>query len=323
MDYAYWCGLSEDELARQDIARVNLECAVGLPGTENLDIDACLRKLDQWTELVAIGTKRSLRKRARRIDDPEYRDESEAHFRMLVLVTVLQRNLGVRYSQAFSIGDYDASDARNLFLHGLLTGHGGTCVTMPVLYTAIGRRLGYPLKLVSLPEHMICRWDDPDGERFNIEATSLGFNPQPDEYYLNWRRPITPDQVKSGLFLSSMKPKRELAFFLSQRGWCFLDNIDPLRSTEAFCWAARLAPDIESYDEPWALTTVMHRLLLWHKDQPGAPRGTSVLRIRMPETELEKKFFAAANCNFSRILRNRRRRQDEAAKAASSTLAAI
>ncbi len=63
---------------------------------------------------------------------------------MLVLVMVLQRNLGVRATIIrFNAGPYDATDSRNLFLHGLLTGHGGTCVTMPVLYTAIGRRLGY------------------------------------------------------------------------------------------------------------------------------------------------------------------------------------
>lgn len=35
------------------------------------------------------------------------------------------------------------------FIHGLLmVGHGGTCVTMPVLYAAIGKWLGFAIEWV-------------------------------------------------------------------------------------------------------------------------------------------------------------------------------
>jgi RHS repeat-associated protein len=42
--------LSPNELDTLDIAEVNLECATGLPGSENLDIRAALAKLDEWAE---------------------------------------------------------------------------------------------------------------------------------------------------------------------------------------------------------------------------------------------------------------------------------
>ncbi len=35
--------------------------------------------------------------------------------------------------------------------------NGGTCVSMPVLYTAVARRLGYPVKLVLAKGHAFCR----------------------------------------------------------------------------------------------------------------------------------------------------------------------
>ena len=53
---------------------------------------------------------------------------------MMALVTVLQRELGVRYDPACQDGAYCALDSRTLFIHGLLDDRGGTCVTMPVLY---------------------------------------------------------------------------------------------------------------------------------------------------------------------------------------------
>ena len=63
-----------------------------------------------------------------------------------------------------------------LFIHGIIDGPGGTCASMPVLYVAVGRRLGYPLKLVEARGHLLLRWDDPLGQRlgtpdvFNVEG---------------------------------------------------------------------------------------------------------------------------------------------------------
>ena len=68
---------------------------------------------------------------------------------------------------------------------------------MPVLYVAVGRRRGYPLKLVEAPTHLFFRWEDPDGERFNVpevfnvEGTGHGISFHPDDYYRIWPREWT------------------------------------------------------------------------------------------------------------------------------------
>src|SRR5687768_4706761 len=134
------------------------------------------------------------------------------------MVTVLWRNLGVTYNWSFAHGDYDTSDSRNHFIHGLLTGRGGTCVTLPILYAAVGRRLGFPIKLVHAKEHAFCRWDDGRGERFNIEGTNCGLKINSDQYYRHWPHEISDDEIERRQFLCNLTPREELAYFLAERG---------------------------------------------------------------------------------------------------------
>ena len=67
------------------------------------------------------------------------------------------------------------NDARDLFIHGVIDRRRETCVSLPVLYMAIGHRLGWPIRAATVPKHMFCRWEDPaPGERFNMEASGVG-----------------------------------------------------------------------------------------------------------------------------------------------------
>ena len=154
MSYLSWCKRTEQDLASEDIAAVNLAVAQGLPRAQNLDIPALLDRLDHWADAIRQATGKALVRRATRRDYPGM---SSAMFRMFTFVEVLRHKFGVTYNLPFSEGNYDARDSRNHFLHGLLTGHGGTCVTMPILYVALDRRLGYPLKLVLAKSHIFCR----------------------------------------------------------------------------------------------------------------------------------------------------------------------
>ena len=83
--------MTPEELARVDIAEMNLLCATGLPGSEDLNIDECLAKLDKWAARVKHETERHLY----RLTDPRYKDHaehykhSEARFRAEWLVSVL------------------------------------------------------------------------------------------------------------------------------------------------------------------------------------------------------------------------------------------
>jgi hypothetical protein len=157
-------------------------------------------------------------------------NSSEAYFRMLCLVTMLQQDFGVRYSPNRakpSDGPVEPNeaffaDARDIFLHGLLgPRRTGTCASLPVLYVAVGRRLGYPLKLVAAKNHLFVRWES-ERERLNIEATTQGLTTFDDDYYRRWPFPMTPDEERAERYLISLSPAEELSVFLSLRTQCLL-----------------------------------------------------------------------------------------------------
>src|SRR5437016_6295214 len=87
--------LPEAELAKIDIAVVNLACAVGLPGAEVIDVPGCLKALDHWAVGVRKVTDHGLRSDFR--CEPEKFDFSEPLFRMVKLVLTLKDHCGVHY----------------------------------------------------------------------------------------------------------------------------------------------------------------------------------------------------------------------------------
>jgi hypothetical protein len=178
---------------------------------------------------------------------------SEAYLRAEMLVQVLCEDLGVKYDLTAK-DNFDFNDSRVAFIHGMIPmpgqkfddTPGGTCASMPVLYVAVGRRLGYPLKLVTTHGHVFVRWDgmeDPHPawrERFNMEGTH-GFSSFPDDYYKTWPVKITDAIVKANGYLISLTPMEEFAEFLASRGHCGRDN-----GQDAF--AARCFENAYRYD---------------------------------------------------------------------------
>jgi hypothetical protein len=307
-----WSDRSDEQLATVEIAAANLQLAQELPGAEGLNVDACLDLIDHWTRLVRLGTDRQFVKRKSGADA----DLSESQYRMLVLVTVLQRNIGVQYYVPFTEGEFDARDSRNLFLHGILLGHGGTCSTMPVLYAAIGRRLGYPLSLVMAKEHLFCRWDDSNGDRFNIEATTWGFSTRTDEEYLEWPKRISASEMQARPYLRSLTRREELAHFIADRGLCLRDHLLLTEAIEAFGHAERLAPaDIAMLHERLA-TMAMACLLDETRDELVFQSDLAALREELRLSGLEQQAYVAARRDLKRIYANRQRRDVE-------TLAAV
>lgn len=238
------CFLANDELAKSDIAITNLKCAMELPYAGALDLTDCLDKLRRMARRVRQETSRNLHRFHRR---PDEWDSSEAYWTACMMITVLQQDCGVCYNPE-RIYNPDFRDSRDLFIHGVLLGSGGTCASMPVLYVAIGRRLGYPLKLVHAKGHLFARWDDPEGRhwrhpaRFNIEASGRGLNVFPDEYYHTWPMKIEERETAQGRFLRSLSPREELASFLAMRGHCLQDTKRFAEAAEAYRWAANLDP---------------------------------------------------------------------------------
>jgi hypothetical protein len=232
--------LSDADLARHDIAAVNLACAQGLPGAERIEVRGCLETLDRWASRVGQLTSRAAFDR-----NPGHWDHSWGIYRMHVMISVLQRQFGVRYNPGKISADAEFGLDES-FIHGAIQGEGGTCGTLPVVYIAVGRRLGYPLKLVAARGeqwgHFFARWDEPGGEHFNIEVNNEGFDCPPDDYYRAGPYRTHKDWEESGSILKSMTPREELAAFLCQRAACWLDASNHRQEVEALAWARALAP---------------------------------------------------------------------------------
>lgn len=236
-------------LAATDVARVNLLCAEGLPGAEGLEIDHALATLDEWAERVRTETTRNFHHFN---DDPARFHGNEGEYRFEILVTVLQQDLGVAYNPARADPDESATtffaDSRDLFLHGLTAPerHLGTCASLPVLYTAVARRLGYPVRLVTARSHLFNRWEPTASSgqsSFNLEGTNRGAGTiHPDEYYLAWPKPISPEQRESEGYLTSLSTAGELAIFLDTRGDCLRAADRWAEAAQAYGYAAQLVP---------------------------------------------------------------------------------
>jgi hypothetical protein len=238
--------MNASELANVDIAEMNLICARDLPGSGNLDVQTALKIVDHWTDQIDLETRRN---RHRFKEHPEEYENSEIYYLMGMIVTVLQQDLGVRYNPHLTDSENlpDSaflSDVSNVFLSGLLSDKRiGTCASMPVLYVAIGRRLGYPVNLVNAHDHLFVRWQRPGEEGFrDIEATSRGVVFQTDDYYRNWRK-IPDEEIKSGVSLHSLTPEQELATFMHMRAGALQFHKRLPEAVVAYSEAARLWPE--------------------------------------------------------------------------------
>jgi hypothetical protein len=223
------CQLLERKVSEKDcdIAEINLLAAKGLPGSETLDVEKTLKILDLWAAWVRRETDRHLYRFQKA---PAEFSNSEAYFRILIMVCTLQEDFKICYHRdpKMRAGPVEVvpddftffGNPKDLFIHGLTEGeHQGTCASLPVLYVAVGRRLGYPLKLVECKGHLFVRWEDAR-ERFNIEGTNRGVNCYPDEEYVEWPWPISQDELATGMYMKSLSPRRELAAFLELRALC-------------------------------------------------------------------------------------------------------
>jgi hypothetical protein len=117
-----------------------------------------------------------------------------------------------------------------------------------VVYTAVGRRLGYPIKLVSVwandqGSHLLARWVGGGDEEFNIEASGCGLLTPPDAYYRRGQYEMTTEIQELGCYLQSKTPRMELANFLSERA-IYQEEFGDWRSCiETTAWAVAMHPE--------------------------------------------------------------------------------
>jgi hypothetical protein len=219
--------MSPADLEKCDIALIDLVCAQGLRGSENLDIAQCLKVLDGWAEQVKWETQRHA---YRYNEHPEEYKHSLGRYRMNMLGAILVQDLGIHYNpdRRFELAQGKLptmawnADSKDIFIHGLLSGkHEGTCSSMPVLYVAIGRRLGYPVNLATCKMHVYVRYEEPNGGHFNVEATmETGFLTPTEEDYTRDIFQCTPEEVRGFGWLRPISNAEAFGDLLLHRGSC-------------------------------------------------------------------------------------------------------
>jgi hypothetical protein len=279
----HWRDLVEKPDEEYELAAKHFACMADLPDAADVDIDRCLDQIIVLTRSVEEFIEQRL-KRFRQL--PNRLDHSEARFRMLSMVTHLQRDWGLLYNRPKAQPGATLYTA-DRFLHGLLFGDGGTCASIPVLYAAIGRRLGYPIKLVAAMSvrgiHTFARWEGADGECFNIEATNIGLSCPPDYAYRTEDYALTPELEQAGQFLISQTPRMELAWFMMDRGYSWKGLGRTREALESFAWSMALTPENHALYSFLAVTAMQ-----WQKEQEERiPRGFPMLQLyhalRWPE----------------------------------------
>jgi hypothetical protein len=290
--------MSDEQLDRYDLVEKNLACAFGLPGTDGIDVAACVDKVNEIARYCRAWTDHHFYYYHQ---DPADFNHSVAYFKSLCLDSAMKQGFGIRYNPAHLENGVMKPDAKfqvaDCFLHGLLFGEGGMCGTMPVLYAAVGRRLGYPIKLVSASTktvgHLFARWDG-DGERFNIETTNGGMSSNPDEYYRTGMYELEEKEYRLGCLLQSKTPRQELAGFMAHRAYCWLDAKNDREACRAFLWAFALNPaNRHMYNR---VGSAMNDWVDWLRSSqsPGFPEvRCGVVERRLPDSvplDLERDF---------------------------------
>jgi hypothetical protein len=210
--------LPDSQLDRMDPLIMDLIVARGIPGLESLDIAKYTTTVDAWAKRIDDANRAS---EPFSKDEPTYRVSREFWMAGGMCVMLAGPAFGIRYTT----DNLTAGKPEQQFVHGLIDNKLGTCATMPVLYMAIGHRLGWPIHAVVSRDHMWARWDDgrPGGTRFNLEATNAkssegvgSFSSLTDREYADWLHTPSP-AITSGSDFTSLTARQALGVFLQGR----------------------------------------------------------------------------------------------------------
>ncbi len=105
-----------------------------------------------------------------------------------------------------------ADNPEDLFLHVVLDQKRGYCLSLSVLYLAIGERLGMPLYGVVVPGHFFVRYDDGT-VRYNIETTAQGGIADDDHYIQTFDPP-----ADHKLYMKNLNKRQTLGCFFNNLG---------------------------------------------------------------------------------------------------------
>ena len=234
--------------AHTDIAAVNLACARGLPKCDESEFPKYLTLLDTIADAVRRHTDKSWRLFKLK---PQQFHNSENVFRIYTMEHVFRVQFGIKYDpvvREITEGGnrWMTDDSSEVFIHGILSDkRTGTCSSLPTFAIAVGRRLGYPLKLVLVPNHTLYRWDDGK-DVFNFQHTEAGADVRTDESFYTWPRKWDAIDfeinARTKVWLHSLTPRKEVSKFLCNRALMLRDIGRYSEALEALDAAARFDP---------------------------------------------------------------------------------
>lgn len=199
-----------------DVIELDLAVAREIPECRNVDVARYRKTVDDWAGHVNREVERH---RYRFEQSPSEYKQSWPYFCSLMMRTVLDQDFGIAYDR----DRFSFEDPKDLFVHGVIDQRRGTCISLPVLQIAIGRRLGWPIRPVAIPGHTFCRWDDPKtGDRLNIEAANVrGFVDHDDAYYRHWPFELDPRWEREHHVLKSLTMREYASVLVSALGSYF------------------------------------------------------------------------------------------------------
>jgi regulator of sirC expression with transglutaminase-like and TPR domain len=109
---------------------------------------------------------------------------------------------------------YDQTDplgknTKNKTLAQYMTSRSGNCISMPILFVLLGKRIGLDLKMATAPYHAFVKFTDDEKRDWNLEATSgAGFTR--DSHYRK-ELPMTDEAVAKGTYLRALPREQEVA----------------------------------------------------------------------------------------------------------------
>ena len=243
--------MDRDRLDHVDLGRMNLICANEAYPDGDVDVEKLIEKLNEWANRcrhAEVRFRHSFEK------NPKYYDGSYAKFKAINLVLTLKEDFKCRYQMKLVESGVMADihsptffkNRNDVFISGLLRSRRGTCSSYPVLITALGRRLGYPISLKTTQGHMFCEWND-GVERFNIDTNGEGVDTPPDEYYLK----STADGMSATergreYFMRPLSNWECLGVFIETMGYCHEANGRMDKAIEAYNLARRYLPNSEN-----------------------------------------------------------------------------
>jgi hypothetical protein len=296
--------MSDEELAQEDVGLVNLLCATGLPSADPLDIPSSLAQLNEWAKYAEQEVIRGF---PRYLANPNPNKGSGNVYRLWALMHAIRIKSGLEVKLVTAAGSEPANreiidtsmkptggpyknrvNSQVGFIHGLLSPRClGSCASNPVLFAAIGRRLGYPVTLVLTVQHIYNRWVDA-AEQFNMDGSMKYIGGDEDHHYIDrWRpwRPIERAALNKTLHVP-LTPRQELAAFMFERSICLSANLRFEEARQACAIAHRMTADNPAYaDELETIATFFAirerrrgsgwlgppRIPVTHLPQPAAP----------------------------------------------------